>query len=99
MILTDEEIDSAYELAANQHLRPQDKRMVFAVSRTIEAAVLAKLANNQQAWTDKVMAQVQVFASAWSLVGGRFDDGTMLDQSKLAKEQLREMLASKVVKP
>jgi hypothetical protein len=43
--LTDKEIADAYAVAANQNLRPQDKVMVFAVSRAIEGAVLAKLAD------------------------------------------------------
>jgi hypothetical protein len=49
----------------------------------------------QQPSIDEVMAQVQVFASAWSLVGGRLDNGSMLDQSKIAKAELRAMLATK----
>jgi hypothetical protein len=46
--LTDKEIADAYAVAANQNLRPQDKVMVFAVSRAIEDAVLAKLADRQE---------------------------------------------------
>lgn len=55
MILTDKEIQAAYESAANQHLRPQDKQMVFAVSRAVEA-VLAKRADKQQPLSDEWIA-------------------------------------------
>jgi len=49
----------------------------------------------QQPSIDEVMDQAQVFASAWSLVGGRFDNGDMLDEANKAKAELRAMLASK----
>lgn len=39
-----------------------------------------------------VMDQAQVFASAWSLVGGPFDNGDALEHADDAKEELREML-------
>lgn len=39
-----------------------------------------------------IMEQAQVFASAWSLVGGRFDDGTGHDAAIAEKEELRRML-------
>lgn len=39
-----------------------------------------------------VMDQAQVFASAWSLVGGPFDNGDALEHADEAKEELREML-------
>lgn len=41
---------------------------------------------------DSVMSQAQVFASAWSLVGGPFDNGDALENAEEAKEELREML-------
>ena len=41
-----------------------------------------------------VMSQAQVFASAWSLVGGRFDNGDALEHAEEAKEELRAMLHS-----
>lgn len=40
----------------------------------------------------KVMAQAQVFASAWSLVGGTFDSGNGMADAEAAKEELREMI-------
>ena len=39
-----------------------------------------------------LMEQAQVFASAWSLVGGRFDDGSMLEAAKEAKATLRGLI-------
>ena len=42
---------------------------------------------------DEIMEQVQVFASCYSLVGGRFDDGTKMQQSEEEKALLRKMLA------
>ena len=35
------------------------------------------------------MADAQVFASAWSLVGGQFDNGQMLGEAQAAKAELR----------
>ena len=42
---------------------------------------------------EKIMEQAQVFASAWSLVGGRFDNGNMLNEAEAAKKELRQMVA------
>ena len=41
---------------------------------------------------DTIMQQVQVFASAWSMVGGCFDDGNGIDNAEREKELLRNML-------
>lgn len=43
---------------------------------------------------DQVMEQAQVFASAWSLVGGRFDTGNAMDDAEEAKAELRTMVRS-----
>jgi len=40
-----------------------------------------------------IMEQAQVFASAWSLVGGRFDGGNAMDDAEVAKNELRQMVA------
>jgi hypothetical protein len=40
-----------------------------------------------------IMSQVQVFASAWSRVGGWFDSGQALVDANEAKAELRAMLA------
>ena len=41
---------------------------------------------------DAIMEQAQVFASTYSLVGGRFDDGTKYQQSEDEKAELRRMI-------
>lgn len=43
---------------------------------------------------DEIMAQAQVFASAWSLVGGRFDDGSGLEVAEKRKAELRDLIAA-----
>jgi hypothetical protein len=43
---------------------------------------------------DQIMEQAQVFASAWSLVGGPFDSGSALDDANDAKDELRTMVRS-----
>jgi hypothetical protein len=45
------------------------------------------------ALVDKIMEQAQVFASAWSLVGGPFDSGVLMEQAGEAKHELRSMVA------
>ncbi len=51
------------------------------------------------AWVNAVMEQAQVFASAWSLVGGRFDDGSAIDLAEEAKQELRAMLTTPPAAP
>lgn len=41
----------------------------------------------------EIMSQVQVFASAWALVGGRFDGGNAMDEAEVAKNELHQMVA------
>lgn len=41
---------------------------------------------------DKIMEQAQVFASCWSLVGGRFDNGEMSDTANEEKAELERMV-------
>ena len=43
---------------------------------------------------DEIMWQAQVFASAWSLVGGRFDNGNRLTEAEEAKAELLQMVAA-----
>ena len=50
-------------------------------------------------WVDAVMGQAQVFASAWSLVGGRFDSGNGLADAEEAKKELRAMLTAAATPP
>jgi hypothetical protein len=51
------------------------------------------------AWIDSVMEQAQVFASAWSLVGSRFDSGNGLEDAEQAKAELRAMLTTPPAQP
>ncbi|WP_181163920.1 hypothetical protein [Burkholderia gladioli] len=41
---------------------------------------------------EEIMAQAQVFASAWSLVGGRFDQGDALETAEQEKQNLRDLV-------
>lgn len=41
---------------------------------------------------DEIMHQAQVYASAWSLVGGAFDDGSFHDAALEEKCDLKAML-------
>jgi Lar family restriction alleviation protein len=45
---------------------------------------------------DGIMEQAQVFASAWSLVGGPFDGGDMMETALAEKENLRALLAASI---
>jgi rhamnogalacturonyl hydrolase YesR len=45
---------------------------------------------------DAIMEQAQVFASTYSLVGGRFDDGSKMQQSDDEKIDLRQMIAAAI---
>jgi hypothetical protein len=46
--------------------------------------------------TNKIMEQAQVFASAWSLVGGPFDAGQMHEDAIEAKAELRAMVRAAI---
>lgn len=41
---------------------------------------------------EQIMEQAQVFASAWALVGGPFDDGDQLEAAELERDVLAAML-------
>jgi hypothetical protein len=45
-------------------------------------------------WIDSVMEQAQVFASAWALVGSRFDSGNEMENAEEQKKALRAMLST-----
>ena len=47
----------------------------------------------------EIMSQAQVFASAWSLVGGRFDGGNAMDEAEVAKNELHQMVAEALAQP
>ncbi|CUJ54310.1 hypothetical protein [Achromobacter sp. 2789STDY5608628] len=42
---------------------------------------------------DAIMEEAQAFASAWSLIGGRFDDGNMAENAQQSKQRLFEMVS------
>ena len=50
----------------------------------------------QEALED-IMTQVQVFASAYSLIGSRFDSGTCLEDAEEAKIELRMLIKTAIV--
>ena len=41
---------------------------------------------------NSLMEQAQVFASSWSLIGGRFDGGNAMHDAEEAKAELRQMI-------
>lgn len=57
----------------------------------------AEVTDDEQQAIDQIMEQAQVLASAWSLVGGRFDSGDALDDAIDAKEELREIVARAIL--
>ena len=66
--------------------------MAYAAGAAAELAALEQPEQEPEAWINEVMSQAQVFASAWSLVGGRFDDGSAMVDAEQAKQELRSML-------
>jgi len=66
----------------------------FADLVRADARALAAPVQEPVAWVDSVMEQAQVFASAWSLVGSRFDSGSGLEDAEQAKAELRAMLTT-----
>lgn len=55
-------------------------------------ATQAEVTDEQRQAVDQIMEQAQVFASAWALVGGRFDSGDALEDAIEAKEELSEIV-------
>lgn len=43
---------------------------------------------------NQIMELIQEFASSWSLVGGRYDDGSMLENSNNLKQEIRSAYES-----
>jgi hypothetical protein len=50
------------------------------------------MTHTKDEWVNSVMEQAQVFASAWSLVGSRFDSGNEMENAEEQKKALRAML-------
>ena len=99
--LTDEQCkDLAREVDLDWHrgfqvCEPENRyaalcRAAILLDRQQRAAPSAEPAE----WVKNVMEQAQVFASAWALVGGPFDDGNALETAKEARDELRAMLAA-----
>jgi hypothetical protein len=63
-----------------------------------EQATATQPAQTERALTDEqvaaIMTQAQVFASAYSLVGSRFDNGDGFEHSEAMKEELRTLLTA-----
>jgi hypothetical protein len=51
-----------------------------------------RAADDAAARVDEAMVQAQVFASAWSLVGGTFDFGNALNDAEVEKQALRALI-------
>lgn len=64
---------------------------------TLQAQPAAEVSDDADAHFDKIMEQAQVFASAWSLVGGRFDMGNGLEEAEAAKSELRSLVARAIL--
>jgi hypothetical protein len=52
------------------------------------------MTHTKDEWVNSVMEQAQVFASAWSLVGSRFDSGNEMENAEEQKKALRAMLST-----
>ena len=97
--LTDEQI---IQVMCDCPVRKNDWADLIDFARAIEAKLREKNAgqpvasepSSGLATIDKIMEQAQVFASAWSLVGGRFDAGVALDDAQEAKAELRSMICA-----
>lgn len=57
---------------------------------------MTDLSKHQLELVDNAMAQAQVFASAWSLVGSRFDQGNELDNALHEKAKLQQLVTDVV---
>ncbi|QZA80883.1 hypothetical protein [Deefgea piscis] len=68
--------------------------LVLPLKRINLAAIIASVPKPAPSteWVEQIMAQASVYASAWSLVGGRFDDGDGLAHAEQMKAELRQML-------
>jgi len=62
--------------------------------RAALAEALAQPVQEPVAWVDSGIGQARVFASAWSVVDGRFDSGNGLEDAEQAKAELRAMLTT-----
>jgi hypothetical protein len=92
--LTDERITAIFRKVFNLiDSRPVGKQLEFV--RAIESEVRASVVPQ----VDAVMEQAQVFASAWSLVGGLFDSGDGLAHAEQMRADLRTMVEALAAAP
>lgn len=90
---------------AEAQLLAEDCDMVYqrqAPHRAVQLAALqsqpaAEVSVAEDKYVEQIMEQAQVFASAWSLVGGRFDFGNALDDANEAKDELRALVARAIL--
>jgi hypothetical protein len=68
-----------------------------AIAHPQPSAVIDPVAESTVS-VDAVMQMVQEFASTWSVVGGRFDDGTASERAEELKQAIRNMLTVNAVK-
>jgi hypothetical protein len=54
------------------------------------------MTDTTKAAVDALMSDAQVFASAWSLVGSRFDEGDCLSEAEARKAELRTAIQSAI---
>jgi transcription elongation factor Elf1 len=78
----------------NAGYRPLLAAEVKAVHDAIEAWNTRTPTPPAEVTVDSLMEMAQEYASAWSLVGGPFDRGDMLDDATDAKERLRRAIAA-----
>lgn len=71
-----------------------DGMMLARVQHGASAAQQMGDSGVPEALVNTLMEQVQVYASAWSLVGGPLDDGDGLERAEQEKRNLREMIAA-----
>ena len=74
------------------HGRTERQLILQICSLLASSPVPAELAATLEPDAETVMEQAQVYASAWSLVGGQFDDGSMLGTANEEKAALRALV-------
>lgn len=82
---TDSAIDQVYARIRKVRQRKQAEAVIAAL--TPPTLVVGPSVN-------EIMEQAQVFASTYSLVGGRFDDDSKMQQSEEEKAELRRMISA-----
>lgn len=76
-------------------LRQAEER-ILALAKAPSPAVAQPVADER---IDEIMSQAQVFASAWSMIGTRFDDGGLAETAEAEKTELRRMIRAALCPP